>query len=47
MSNDISSQYTKYRNKTCGRRGYWGWKRENVKDIPPKYYGMFLQRKRK
>ena len=47
MSNDISSQYTKDRNKNCGRKGYCGWKRENVKNISPKDYGMFLQRKRK
>lgn len=47
MSNDISSQYTKYQNKTTGRRGYYRWKREKETDISPKEYGMFLSKKRK
>lgn len=47
MSKDISTQYTKTRNKEQGRRGYFMWKREKDTNISPKDYGMFLQRKRK
>lgn len=47
MSKDISTQYTKIRNKEQGRRGYYRWKREKDTNISPKDYGMFLQRKRK
>lgn len=46
MSNDIFSKYTDNRNKTAGRRGYYGWKKEKDTDISPKEYGIFLQRKR-
>ena len=28
MSKDISTQFTKERNKECGRRGYGFWKKE-------------------
>lgn len=41
---DISTFYTKDRNKTCGRKGYYGFKREKVTVISPKNYGMFLQK---
>lgn len=46
MSKDISTQYTKIRNKEQGRRGHGMWKSEKETVIPPKNYGMFLQRKR-
>ena len=47
MSVDISSQYTRERNKKCGRRGYVLWKREKENEISPRDYGMFLQNKRR
>lgn len=46
MSNDISSQFTKDRNITSGRRGYGAWKREKENVISPKDYGMFLAKKK-
>lgn len=46
MSNDISTMYTKYQNKTEGRRGYGMWKREKDTNISPKDYGMFRQRQK-
>lgn len=46
MSNDISTKYTDDMNKTAGRKGYCGWKKEKETVISPKDYGMFLQRKR-
>ena len=45
MSKDISTQYTKTRNKEQGRRGYGMWKSEKDTVISPKDYGMFQQRK--
>lgn len=39
MSKDISTQYTKEQNKTCGRTGYLRWKREKETVISPKNYG--------
>lgn len=42
MSNDISTEYTKSKNKEEGRRGYLMWKHENETVISPKNYGMFL-----
>lgn len=47
MSMDISTEYTKTKNKEEGRRGYGMWKREKVTVISPKNYGMFLQRRRR
>lgn len=47
MSKDISTQYTKSRNKECGRNGYCAAHREKCTVICPSDYGMFLQRKRK
>ena len=47
MSKDISTEYTKNKNMKCGRKGYCGFKKEKITDIPPREYGMFLQRKRK
>lgn len=47
MSNDISTEYTKAKNKEEGRRGYGLWKREKITDISPKNYGEFLQKKKK
>lgn len=46
MGKDISTQYTKTRNKEQGRHGYAFWKHEKESVISPKEYGMFLQRKR-
>lgn len=45
MSNDITTKYTDDRNKTAGRKGYCGWKKDTV--ISPKNYGMFLQKRRR
>ena len=45
MSKDISTQYTKEQNKKCGRRGYGLWKHEKQDIIPPKDYGIFIQKK--
>lgn len=42
MSKDISTQYTKTRNKEKGRRGYGMWKSEKDTVILPKSYVMFL-----
>ena len=47
MSKDISSQYTKTRNREEGRRGYCLWKREKDTIISPKNYGIFIQGKNK
>ncbi len=46
MSKDISTQYTKERNKECGRKGYCGFKREKETVISPRDYGMFLQKRK-
>lgn len=43
MSKDISTEYTRERNKTMGRKGYGMWKSEKCTVISPKDYGMFLQ----
>lgn len=45
MSNDISTQFTKTKNREQGRHGYGLWKREKDTVISPKDYGMFKQRK--
>ena len=42
---DISTQFTKMKNKEQGRRGYVFWKREKDTVISPKEYGQFLKRK--
>ena len=47
MSDDISTQYTKYLNKKCGRHGYYMAAREKVDVISPKNYGIFIQNRRK
>ena len=47
MSKDISTQYTKEKNKKCGRMGYCGFKREKETVIPISDYGMFLLSKGK
>lgn len=46
MSKDISTEYTRERNKTMGRKGYAMWKSEKCTVIRPKDYGMFLQGRR-
>lgn len=40
---DISTIYTKEQNEKCGRKGYYGFKREKEVVISPKDYGVFLQ----
>ena len=47
MSKDITTQYTKTKNKECGRRGYGMWKKEKEDVISPKNYGIFLQKNKK
>lgn len=47
MSKDISTEYTRERNKTMGRKGYAMWKTEKCTVIRPKDFGMFLQRRRR
>lgn len=42
MSNDISTQYTKEKNKKCGRYGYCAAMHEKETNIRPNEYGMFL-----
>lgn len=47
MSKDISTAYTKERNKSCGRKGYSGFKIEKETVISPKDYGMFLEKRKR
>lgn len=48
MSKDISTPFTKEKNKKCGRTCYYNWKREKETEISPRDYGMFLlSRKRR
>lgn len=47
MSKDISTEYTKEKNKKCGRKGYCNFKSEKETIISPKDYGMFLQNYKK
>lgn len=48
MSNDISSMYTKDKNKKAGRRGYSLWKDEKVTIIPSaSYIDYILQNRRR
>lgn len=47
MSKDITTQFTKQRNKECGRKGYGFWEREKVTVIPPKQYGSFIKKRGK
>ena len=46
MSIDILTKYTKEKNEKCGRKGYYGFKREKETVISPKEYGMFLQKRK-
>lgn len=46
MSKDISAEYTKERNKKCGRKGYCMWKKEKDTIISPMQYGMFISNKK-
>ena len=46
VSKDISTMYTKQKNKKAGRRGYGNWKREKEDVISPKQYGQFRGGKR-
>lgn len=43
MSKDISTMYTKQKNKKAGRKGYGNWKREKEDVISPKKYGQFRE----
>lgn len=47
MSNDISTMYTKDKNKKAGRRGYGQWNREKEVSIRPCDYGDYILQKRK
>lgn len=47
MSKDISTPYTKERNKKCGRNGYCMAHREKVNSICPSEYGAFLLNRKK
>ena len=47
MSKDISTAYTKERNKQCGRHGEVGWQSDKDREIIPADYGMFLQKQKK
>lgn len=47
MSNDISTPYTKNRNKTEGRTSYFRFKREKETAISPKHYGIFIANRRR
>lgn len=47
MSKDISTKYTEYQNKQCGRRFYGFWKDEKTTVIPPKEYGAFCLKRMK
>lgn len=47
MSKDITTKFTEQRNKECGRKGYGAWKREKIKVIPPKHYGLFINKRGK
>lgn len=47
MSDDISTMYTKDRNKKAGRRGYSLWKNEKCTAIAPAAYGDYILQHRK
>ena len=47
MSNDISTMYTKYKNRKTGRKGYCAWKLEKVISIRPCDYGDYILQHRK
>lgn len=47
MSKDISTQYTKMRNRQEGRKGYYAFKSEKVTVISPKNYGIFLKKQKR
>lgn len=41
---DISTMYTKHKNKRCGRNGYCNAKTEKENTISPRDYGMFIKK---
>lgn len=41
---DISTLFTKQKNRECGRMGYCRFKEEKITTISPRDYGMFLQK---
>ena len=47
MSNDISTMYTKDRNKKAGRNGWTGCKAEKETAIRPADYGDYILQHRK
>ena len=47
MSNDISSMYTKDKNKKAGRRGYSLWKDEKITIIPQAAYVAYILQNKK
>ena len=44
MSKDISTQYTKYKNKNCGKN-YYASVESKIKNITPREYGKFKNMK--
>lgn len=46
MSNDISTMFTRERNKAQGRKGCAFWKREKQVVISPKNYSEFKNRRK-
>jgi hypothetical protein len=47
ISKDISTQYTKYKNKNCGRNYYARFVESKIKNITPREYGEFKNMKGK
>lgn len=47
MSKDISTKYTKYKNKNCGRNYYARFVESKIKNITPREYGEFKNMKGK
>lgn len=47
MSNNISTMYTKDKNKKAGRKGYANWKTEKETVISPVAYGDYILQHRK
>ena len=42
MAKDISTQYTKHKNRNEGRTGYLFWKKTKDTIISPREYGIFV-----
>lgn len=46
MSCDISTMYTKDQNSKSGRKGYYRWKQDKLRDIRPCDYGNYILQRR-